>query len=73
MTPKEKADELVKKMYVVHTNSESKMVLYFAKQCALIAVDEIIESIPEEPSISTVQRIGSIMFWFEVKQEIEKL
>jgi hypothetical protein len=67
MTPREKAVELVHKFGMENQYYER------AKQCALIAVDEIIESIPEEPSISTVQRIGSIMFWFEVKQEIEKL
>ena len=63
MTPKEKADELVKKMYVLHTNSESKMVLYFAKQCALIAVDEILNVIDN----------FEMIYWENVKQEIEKL
>jgi len=67
MTPKEKAVELVHKFGMENQYYER------AKQCALIAVDEIIESIPKEPSIYTVQRIGSIMFWVEVKQEIEKL
>jgi len=67
MTPREKAVELVHKFGMENQYYER------AKQCALIAVDEIIESIPKEPSIYTVQRIGSIMFWLEVKQEIEKL
>ena len=67
MTPREKAVELVHKFGMENQYFER------AKQCALIAVDEIIESIPKEPSIYTVQRIGSIMFWIEVKQEIEKL
>jgi hypothetical protein len=67
MTPREKAVELVHKFGMENQYYER------AKQCALIAVDEIIESIPKEPSIYTVQRIGSIMFWIEVKQEIEKL
>ena len=88
MTPKDKAKELVDKFYqYANEEFEDKLNEYpgqvlserrkirkeSSKQCALIAVDEIIESIPKEPSISTVQRIGSIMFWFEVKQEIEKL
>ena len=88
MTPQEKAKELVDKFYqYANEEFEDKLNEYpgqvlserrkirkeSSKQCALIAVDEIIESIPKEPSISTVQRIGSIMFWFEVKQEIEKL
>jgi hypothetical protein len=67
MTPREKAVELVHKFGMENQYYER------AKQCALIAVDEIIESIPKEPSIYTVQSISSIMFWFEVKQEIEKL
>jgi hypothetical protein len=69
MTPQEKAYEIWQKMM----NADVLVDSISAKQCALIAVDEIIESIPKEPSIYTVQSIGSIMFWFEVKQEIEKL
>ena len=68
MTPKDKAKELVDKFTLVGLQQRNEGI-----QCAVIAVDEIIESIPEEPSISTVQRIGSIMFWFEVKKEIELL
>ncbi len=64
LTPKEKAAELVKKMYTVHSNSASDITLHFAKQCALIAVDEIIASNPMLPSN---------LNWLEVKQEIEKL
>jgi ATP phosphoribosyltransferase len=71
MTPKEKADELVERMYAVHTNSESKMVLYFAKQCALVAVDELLEAIQYlEPNIVLVSLLE---YWLEVKEEIEKL
>jgi hypothetical protein len=66
MTPKEKADELVKKMYKVHSDSASSITLYFAKQCALIAVDEIKEAVMFLDD-------DSEDFWFEVKQEIEKL
>ena len=42
MEPKEKAKELVDKMYSVRTGSASELSLYFAKKCALIAVDEIL-------------------------------
>jgi hypothetical protein len=38
ISPKEKADELVKEMYKVHSNSASLVTLYFAKQSALIAI-----------------------------------
>ena len=63
MTPKEKAQELFDKFALGG----------WGKENALRCVDEIIESIPEEPSISTVERIGAIMFWFEVRKEIENL
>ena len=58
MTPKEKAKELVDKF--IQTNGNA----FFAKQCALIAVDEII-NYSEEWDDSE--------YWQEVKQEIEKL
>ena len=48
MTPKEKAEELVKQMYIVHSNSASEITMYFAKQCALIAVDETIKTLNED-------------------------
>jgi hypothetical protein len=61
MTPKEKAKELF-------TKFSSNTVHYdAAKQCALIAVDELIyETQFEVPNIR--QR-----YWNEVKQEIENL
>jgi hypothetical protein len=59
MTPKEKAKELVEK-YAIWSWNE-------AKQCALIAVDEILKALPEDYQ----NDIWS--YWQEVKQEIEKL
>ena len=70
MTPKEKADKFVKKMYAVHSNSASDITLYFAKQCALIAVDEILNL--EPPELSYLEPFSK-SWWQEVKQEIEKL
>jgi hypothetical protein len=70
MTPKEKADDLVKKMYAVHSNTASDITLYFAKQCALIAVDEIMKAVGWEEMELGVDRDN---YWEEVKQEIEKL
>ena len=59
MTPKEKAKELYSKMF-----PKSGVVFKLqAKQCALVAVDEIIKA------LGTVDK----MYWEEVKQEIEKL
>lgn len=83
MTPKEKAKELVDKMYNVDFHDDAReisMQYRHAKQCALIAVDEIIESNPTEynekfnlnPYHSECME-SSIKYWNEVKQEIEKL
>jgi hypothetical protein len=75
MTPQEKAKELVLKFKEL--SQEGSLIFYLtfeiSKQCALIAVDEIIASMPKEPMISTFARVHVIMFWVEVKQEIEKL
>ena len=67
MTPKEKAEELVHKMYAGFVHD---LYSYKAKQCALIAVDEIINSV-----VITNLTIAQNQFdyWEEVKQEIEKL
>ena len=39
MTPKEKAEDLFKKMYQVRSVAGSDITKYFAKQSALVAVD----------------------------------
>ena len=68
MTPKEKAKELVDKytQYVTEINEYE-----YAKNCALIAVDEIIKANPYEVSKTDID--STIDYWQEVKQEIEKL
>jgi hypothetical protein len=71
MKPKEKAEELVKKMYAVHSNSASDITLMFAKDCALVAVDEIINTdmlIDEDTYVMTP---SYLQYWQQVKQEIE--
>jgi len=60
MTPKEKAEELIDKFRITKAITES-----YAKQCALIAVDEIFNVILHTPY--------NVYYWQEVKQEIEKL
>jgi hypothetical protein len=67
MTPKEKAKELVEKF-------DNAMEFYtparYAKQCALIAVDEILNVLSEytiEPFVFDIE------YWQEVKQEIINL
>lgn len=72
MTHKERAIELVDKMmYHIMYNCQPTLSEMVAKQCALIAVDEIIEEIVE----STDNEVKSmrIIYWEKVKQEIEKL
>jgi hypothetical protein len=59
MTPKEKADDLIMKF----SNP-------FAKSCALIAVDEILDSITKINQYD----FGTLnYYWQEVKKEIENL
>ena len=66
MTPKEKAQELFDKMFVIIENKGMYDDLYRAKQCALKAVDEIL-------SIIWWSYDNDKFFWQEVKQEIEAL
>ena len=85
MTPKEKAEELVDKFYQTTPNE------YFvnepigikgryksweqAKQCALIAVDEMISYFQKETFMMAYPEIAisEVTYWQEVKQETEVL
>jgi hypothetical protein len=71
MKPKEKAEELVKKMYAVHSNSASDITLHFAKQCALVAVDEIINTDMLMNEDTYVMTPSYLQYWQQVKQKIE--
>jgi hypothetical protein len=72
MTPREKAIELVDQFmeHTVEWDKIKEVALdseYHAKQCALIAVDEILQ-------ITWVDKFLTVQdYWNEVKQEIEKL
>jgi hypothetical protein len=68
MKPKEKAKELYNKFlpYTYYHYRDQKIEIYNTKQCALIAVDEILN---EYWSHDTKRRD----WWKEVKQEIELL
>jgi len=73
MTPEKKANELVDKMYEVDDiYSYGEVSRYVAKQCALICVDEIIQT---DPMIQWggIGYAPNDDFWQEVKTEIEKL
>lgn len=74
LTPKEKAIELIDKYKPLCGGYwGGKINKEFAKQSAIIAVNEIIAAIPTQPSINETERIYAIMYWINVKQEIEKL
>jgi hypothetical protein len=70
MTPKEKAFELAHKFRLIdiRTSESTTMMILMtdAKQCALIAVDEIL-------SVIWINLDDEVDYWAEVKQEIEKL
>ena len=72
MTEKEKAEELVNKFYEIENNSDYFGVNWkIAKQCALIAVDEVIQQLT--PIEKAPNNKSAFQYWQEVKQEIEKL
>jgi hypothetical protein len=71
MTPKQKAEELVKNFssYVDYQEddcfSEKEKMMINAKHCALIAVDEIVKK--------QVSGIEFFYYWDQVRYEIQKL
>ena len=74
MTPKEKAEELVDKMYFSRRYDDTENYIPqraydHAKECALIAVDEILNAL----SYKVSSNFEEIQYYIEVKQEIEKL
>ena len=82
MTPKEEAKELVDKYLNASFNCKdcdmpfcdvpcTMLSITEAKECALIAVNEIINSIPTQPSNSKMERLDAITFWMLVKEEIK--
>jgi hypothetical protein len=81
MTPKEKAEELIKKYsdfvsgYIgssMLTNTEyPEAILNNAKKCTLIAVDELIED--NKTNEELVNGGLNKQYWEEVKTEIELL
>ena len=80
LTPKEKAEKLVYKFM------DTRISWKQSKLCALVAVDEILNSSPLDPNFADwddcggehryfydAQKTHALHFWQEVKQEIEKL
>lgn len=66
MTPIEKAEELYI-TYIDYTFGD-----FNCKQCALIAVDEILKVVNIWSALN-MQKSSQVIFWEEVKAEIEKL
>jgi len=64
MTAKEKAKQLVDDFHDIDSDAEMfdgfEMKLFYAQRCALIAVEELIYETGNK-------------FWYDVKQEINKL
>jgi hypothetical protein len=79
MTPKEEAKELVDKFCEYsHTDFnysrggfQIDTQIQNAKQCALIAVDEVISNIEQSVSMDVIS--ARIKYWEQVKTEIQKL
>lgn len=69
MSPKEKAEQLIKKMYLTRSNSASDISMYFAVRCAIICADELIEQ-----DKVWMERSGNVGdgYWIEVHKELEK-
>lgn len=86
MTPKEKADRIVSSFEIEMYDIEAvdgggwdncriieKTVIKAAIQCAIIAVDEIIASIPTLPNDNNkLEKTTAITYWVEVKNELLK-
>jgi len=75
MTPKEKAISLVDSYRIILMNQDTEcgeeiLCTVIAKQCALIAVDEIIQQCWDYRDIDLET---SHDYWQEVKQEIQAL
>ena len=77
MTPKEKAQEIFIKYYENIPRTKWAENYQLSKQCALIAVDEIIEatSIKYEFRDAQIFYAGKkpMQYWLDVKNEIDKL
>jgi hypothetical protein len=75
MTAKEKAKELVDKYNSLQVNffGDQDPSYGYAKQCALIAVEEILDSYTNEKSNGFIISDKIIPYWEEVKQEIINL
>lgn len=77
MKQKDEAEKLVRKYYTFGLNNPAQSFSWYeCKECALIAVDLLIENTPSmniyPPNLQT-KHTGVKEYWQEVKQEIEKI
>jgi len=71
MTPKEKAKELVDNMYAEGINGWESMSYHEAIGCAKVAVEEILSQ--DKNAFDITEREYHFEYWYNVKQEIQKL
>ena len=72
MTPREKAEQLIRKYYTFGLNNPAQSFSWYeCKECSLIAVDEIIGLI--EFNKYDDKYWEEEEYWKEVKEEINKL
>lgn len=75
MTPKEKAIDLVEDMHDAPEMGYNEHKI----ECALVAVDEILNTLKIFPEKDTTSKsvvnfaVSRIMYWVQVKVELEKL
>jgi len=75
-TPKEKAKELFEKFLFYTLNDFSDENFEQTRQCALVAVDEIIQILPTSEYLEDVGNTienRQRTYWNQVKQEIKNL
>ena len=80
MTPKEKAQDLISKyVHLTKQTSGANGTIYNSKQCALIAVDELIKYHDDLMDVvryelpSNIVAVIPLKYWEDVKKEIEAL
>ena len=72
MTPKEKAKELIDKYFDLNWDWDGVTKYEWAREGALIAVQNIISANPHSNPLNTDTH-STMKWWQEVKSEIEKL
>ena len=76
MEAKEKAEQLLLKFLKIDNNTKEWFNKYMAKQCALIAVEEIMNggmNLRYGNYINKSDKLNYYGYWQKVKQEINKL